>query len=275
MSPPSAPPNPGRPSPVPKPGRSKPDEPDDVGSNGGSSSEPLRWSAPANAVSTGTSPSIVAPDQPSRSTHSLATPSVPGMPVVSATVTCAARTTLVERRVRRRVDCRFGRRLAGLRIRGRDRSGDLPRDVEVDRTLRLQHAHELVEVEAERIREPGPDRNVTHALTVPISRGVPSPSRPIRSEIAQADLLVFLHRPEQAVLADPGLVADRLDRGFAIAAAAAVHHREHAVGPVVVGGPAVAMAHRRDVAICGPIASSCSSGTAHTPIALALNPALR
>ena len=49
---------------------------------------------------------------------------------------------------------------------------------------------------------------------------------------------------KQAVLVDAGLGADRVDRRFAVARAAAVHHREHAVGPVVVGRAAVAVRHR-------------------------------
>ena len=74
-------------------GRSEPESPNALGSAAVLSSSVDRWSAPANAVNTGTSPSMVASAQPARSTHTLRMPSVPAMPVVSATVTCAARTT--------------------------------------------------------------------------------------------------------------------------------------------------------------------------------------
>ena len=59
----------------------------------------------------------------------------------------------LERRGRVAIERRFGSRLTGFGIRGRDHAGDLARDIEVHRPLRLQHAHQLREVEATRERK--------------------------------------------------------------------------------------------------------------------------
>src|SRR5205823_8262348 len=69
------------------------------------------------------------------------------------------------------------------------------------------------------------------------------PLTPLVTEVALAHLLVLLDRPQQAVLVDAGFVANRVDRCLAVARAATVHHREDAVGPVVVRRPAVAVTH--------------------------------
>ena len=115
-------------------------------------------------MSTGTSPSIVAVAHPARSTHALGD---------SERSRDAGR--LGDRDLRGAHDARrtsravaasigrFGRRLAGLGIGGRDRGRHLPRDVEVHRSLRLQHPHELFEIEPERVRESRSEGNVTHA----------------------------------------------------------------------------------------------------------------
>ena len=156
------------------------------------SASPERWSAPASAVSTGTSPSSVAWAQPDRSTHTLGTPSVPAMPVVSATVSCAARTT--SSKVLRVAASIAGSvaRLAGLGIGGRDRGRDLLRDLEVDRSLRLQHAHELIEIEAERVREARAragrrsSRSRSGSAARDLARCLAFPVVPLGREVAQA-----------------------------------------------------------------------------------------
>ena len=96
----------------------------------------------ASASRTGTSPSMVA-TRPSLAIHRRGgIASAAEMPVVSATAVCAARTSVVRGRDRW---SRSGGRCPAGRSPGRrcDHAGDLTRDVEVHRTLRLQHAHQF------------------------------------------------------------------------------------------------------------------------------------
>ena len=64
-----------------------------AGSPGSRPPVPGGCSAPASEISTGSSSSSVAWAQPDRLTQVIGMPSVVAMPVVSATVSCAARTT--------------------------------------------------------------------------------------------------------------------------------------------------------------------------------------
>src|SRR6478752_908345 len=88
---------------------------------------------------------------------------------------------------------------------------------------------------------PTPGRSAVEAREVLLA-----PAVPLGRVVAHAGLLVLLDRPEQRVLVDPGLVADRGDGLLALARVLAVHHREHRVRPVLVGRTAVAVAHERE-----------------------------
>ena len=87
------------------------------------------------------------------------------MPVVSATVICAARTTSSKlvRTAASIAGSEAGSPVSGVRRRALARQ-PLFGDVEVDGSLRLQHPHELLEIEAERVGEPGPEGNVAHCV---------------------------------------------------------------------------------------------------------------
>ena len=89
------------------------------------------------------------------------------MPVVSATAVCAARTSPSYDGRRIAIDRRFDTGLTGFGIGRRDHARDLARDIEVHRALRLQHAHQLREVEATGEWEPRSHLgNVAHCASL-------------------------------------------------------------------------------------------------------------